>query len=61
MAENQFELHQNVFNDDKRKVSQLLRTHDASQKDIHGNLTSTLFTNKLIASYLSLLRLFTQV
>ena len=48
-----FPLHRNVFNDDKRKVSQLLRTHDASQKDIHGIITSTLFTNKFISSYLS--------
>lgn len=31
-----FPLHASVFKDDKRKVSQLLRTHDASQKDTHG-------------------------
>ena len=55
----QFQLHRNVFIDDKRKVSQLLRTHDASQKDIHGNLISMLFTSKFISSYLSLAHLFT--
>ncbi|XP_064605134.1 ankyrin repeat domain-containing protein 13C-A-like [Liolophura sinensis] len=33
----QFPLHESVFNGDIRKVSQLLRTHDVSQKDSHGN------------------------
>ncbi len=37
MAEtDDFPLHASVFKDDKRKVSQLLRSHDASEKDIHG-------------------------
>ncbi|XP_077981343.1 ankyrin repeat domain-containing protein 13C-like [Glandiceps talaboti] len=38
MAENlDFPLHRSVFHGNLRQVSQLLRVHDVSQKDIHGN------------------------
>ncbi|XP_064476536.1 ankyrin repeat domain-containing protein 13C-like [Ornithodoros turicata] len=39
MADNgsQYPLHECVFRGDVRRVSALLRTHDVSQKDIHGN------------------------
>ncbi|KAK6180317.1 hypothetical protein SNE40_012497 [Patella caerulea] len=33
----EYPLHQCVFKDDYRRLSQLIRTHDVSQKDIHGN------------------------
>ncbi|KAK3090455.1 hypothetical protein FSP39_011985 [Pinctada imbricata] len=32
-----FPLHESVFKDDLRRLSQLLRVHDVAQKDIHGN------------------------
>ncbi|KAL4235952.1 Ankyrin repeat domain-containing protein 13C [Mactra antiquata] len=32
-----FPLHQAVFNGDVREVSTLIRVHDVSQKDVHGN------------------------
>uniref|UniRef100_T1J1L4 Ankyrin repeat domain-containing protein n=1 Tax=Strigamia maritima TaxID=126957 RepID=T1J1L4_STRMM len=32
-----FPLHESVFKDDVRRVSALLRNHNISQKDIHGN------------------------
>lgn len=34
---NKYELHESVFKGDVRKVAALLRTHDVSQKDNHGN------------------------
>ncbi|XP_071116878.1 ankyrin repeat domain-containing protein 13C-like [Haliotis cracherodii] len=36
-ANSDYPLHESVFNDDIRRVSQLIRTYDLSQKDIHGN------------------------
>ncbi|XP_038049547.1 ankyrin repeat domain-containing protein 13C-like isoform X2 [Patiria miniata] len=32
-----YPLHESVFNNDIRKLSALLRTHDVAEKDIHGN------------------------
>ena len=32
-----YALHRAVFSNDLKKISQLLRTHDLAQKDIHGN------------------------
>ncbi|XP_033737390.1 ankyrin repeat domain-containing protein 13C-like isoform X2 [Pecten maximus] len=32
-----YPLHKCVFNDDKCRLSQLIRVHDVAQKDIHGN------------------------
>ncbi|CAC5384452.1 ANKRD13 [Mytilus coruscus] len=40
MADLEFDgypLHESVFNDDIRRLSQLLRVHDVAQKDVHGN------------------------
>ncbi|XP_025109257.1 ankyrin repeat domain-containing protein 13C-like isoform X2 [Pomacea canaliculata] len=37
MASEQYPLHAAVFEGDIRRVAQLLRTHDLSEKDIHGN------------------------
>lgn len=36
MASEQYPLHAAVFEGDIRRVAQLLRTHDLSEKDIHG-------------------------
>lgn len=39
MADFEFDgypLHECVFNDDIRRLSQLLRVHDVAQKDNHG-------------------------
>jgi len=33
-----YPLHECVFKDDKCRLSQLIRVHDVSQKDIHGNI-----------------------
>lgn len=44
MSDNlKFELHESVFKNDVRKVAARLRTHDISQKDIHGKLCLRLF------------------
>lgn len=32
-------LHQCIFDDDYRRLSQLIRTHDVAQKDKHGKYT----------------------
>lgn len=33
-------LHKCIFDDDYRKLSQLIRTSDVAQKDKHGNYTT---------------------
>ncbi|KAL8610585.1 Ankyrin repeat domain-containing protein 13C [Nucella lapillus] len=37
MASEDYPLHASVFEGDKRRVAQLIRTHDIGQKDVHGN------------------------
>lgn len=37
----EFPLHEKVFCGDIKEVSKLLRTHDVSQKDIHGIINLT--------------------
>lgn len=37
MASDEYPLHASVFEGDKRRVAQLIRTHDLGQKDLHGN------------------------
>ena len=34
-----FPLHECIFKNDIQKVSQLIRVHDVSQKDMHGEVT----------------------
>lgn len=38
-------LHKCIFEDDYRKLSQLIRTHDVGQKDKHGKFSN--YTKKL--------------
>ena len=44
-----FPLHECVFKNDLQRVSQLIRVHDVSQKDVHGNfLTYTYFKQFIV-------------